>query len=230
MKCTLSILLLLLCLAAAPAVQAENAAVKGPPAKPSEVPKYTSQTYVDTLKAELARLQTRLVRDKAEEKLKRPLESAIADGGKLQVIVQDLILAKKNIDGPEFLSAAAKYLQAKQQVPISWDDEAAHYTAWIEANKSDPTQAAAVKHYEQIVALLKRGKETAEKNNKMDAMSTQNQFNQLASTADSYHKNGSYKGLGPDTHKGEYILARLQGDPNVTIQIVEPTKRRRSTR
>lgn len=230
MKCTLPILLLLMWLAAVPVVQAQNNAAKVPAAAPGEAPNYTSQTYVDTLKAELARFQVRLGRDKSDEKLKLPLETAIADGGKLLGIVQALILAKKNLDSSEYQSAAAKYLQAKQLVPISWDDEIAHYAAWIEANKSNSAQSAAVKYYEQIVVLLKRGKETAEKNNKMSAASTQNQFNQMASTADSYHKNGTYKGLGPDTHKGEFILVRLQSDPNVTIQTVEPSKRRRAIR
>lgn len=187
-------------------------------------PKYTPQTYVEVLTGELGRFKTRLERDKADATIKTAIDAAVAEGEKLLGIVNDLIKTKHNFDTAEFKTSADMYLQLKRRIPYSVADEIAHLQTWIDAHKSDAKLANVVAYYDGVMTLLKRALDNQEKNNKMAAQNSMAQFTQREATADAYHASGQYPGLGPDTARGDYILARLARDPNVTIVTVEQPK------
>ncbi|MGH7142572.1 MAG: hypothetical protein ACREJ2_00385 [Planctomycetota bacterium] len=180
-------------------------------------PKYTPQTYVQILQDELARFQTRLDRDKGDPKVKVPLTTAIDDGKKLLAMVLQLIKDKKNLDGPDFHQLSNAYYQAKMAVPINIPDEIAFLQTWIDKTKSDTTQATEVQVYEDVMVLLKRAQAASEKGNNLDMRMTLGQVASREANANAYYTNGQYKGLGPDTARGEYLLLRLERDPDVTI-------------
>jgi len=177
---------------------------------------YKKSMYPATIQSEIARWRKRMAKEMGKSKLVKQIAKIIKAGEELRGFAKMSFRLNQGLKGQEFIRLSSTYYHLKIKVIMDMEMEYAHLNAYIGRIQGIPENKEEVKFWKKVLKIYQDGVKHQKLANMTRVRRLQAEaLAQIQWVEKWRYKAGSFRNLGPDTARGDFLLRRFEKNPYV---------------